>query len=333
MKSEIRVTGGRWQVTGTGSRAAYRVTRHVSRVTGFTLVEILVTMVLLSLIVLALMTVFNSTQKAFRASLTETDLLESGRLAMGLMVGDLEGMTPSSKTINTNIIWNDPDNTNNNVNFTAVVTSFASPPSPLYQSLIGVNDPNTQRTNVLESFFSLSRQNISGSPNWVGTGYLVSTNSPDGALYPLYRFYLTTNVSANPAGLFNSFNNQLNSGAWTNWSHLMDGVVALRVRAYDPNGFQMTNLYDVYGGRVITNQNTGFLLPVWGEVGFYMYSNTVPASVEVELGVLEDTVLRRAEAFNGNLLTQTNYLAQHAGQVHLFRQRVLIRNVDPTAYQ
>jgi prepilin-type N-terminal cleavage/methylation domain-containing protein len=95
MKSEIRVTGGRWQVTGTGPRAAYRVTCHVSRVTGFTLVEILVTMVLLSLIVLALMTVFNSTQKAFRASLTETDLLESGRLAMGLMVGDLEGMTPS----------------------------------------------------------------------------------------------------------------------------------------------------------------------------------------------------------------------------------------------
>ena len=207
MKSEIRVTGGRWQVTGTGPRATYRVTCHVSRVTGFTLVEILVTMVLLSLIVLALMTVFNSTQKAFRASLTETDLLESGRLAMGLMVGDLEGMTPSSKTINTNIIWNDPDNTNNNVNFTAVVTSFASPPSPLYQSLIGVNDPNTQRTNVLESFFSLSRQNISGSPNWVGTGYLVSTNSPDGALYPLYRSYTNVSVMAtnSPLTLYLAF--------------------------------------------------------------------------------------------------------------------------------
>jgi type II secretory pathway pseudopilin PulG len=328
---EVRIDWKR----GSQSRPAIRIPQSAFRNwMAFTLVEILVTMVLLSLIVLALMTVFNSTQKAFRASLTETDLLESGRLAMGLMVGDLEGMTPSSKTINTNIIWNDPDNTNNNVNFTAVVTSFASPPSPLYQSLIGVNDPNTQRTNVLESFFSLSRQNISGSPNWVGTGYLVSTNSPDGALYPLYRFYLTTNVSANPAGLFNSFNNQLNSGAWTNWSHLMDGVVALRVRAYDPNGFRMTNIYDFYNGHLITNQNTGFYLPpASGEIGFYMYSNTVPASVEVELGVLEDVVLKRAEAFNGNLLAQTNYLAQHAGQVHLFRQRVLIRNVDPTAYQ
>ena len=50
----------------------------------------LVTLALLSLIVLALMTVFNSTQKAFRASLTQTDILESGRLAMGLITSDLE---------------------------------------------------------------------------------------------------------------------------------------------------------------------------------------------------------------------------------------------------
>ena len=95
MNTKETVTGDMWQVTGTGSRAAYRVTRHVSRVTGFTMVEILVTMVLLSLIVLALMTVFNSTQKAFRASLTQTDFLESGRLAMGLITGDLETMAPS----------------------------------------------------------------------------------------------------------------------------------------------------------------------------------------------------------------------------------------------
>ena len=341
MKSEIRVTGGRWQVTGTGSRAAYRVTRHVSRVTGFTLVEILVTMVLLSLIVLALMTVFNSTQKAFRASLTQTDLLESGRLAMGLMVSDLEGMAPSLQPVNTTVpFWylraTDPYSTNNNVNFFAAVTTFASPPSPLYQSLVGVNNPNTQRTNVLESFFSLSRQNINGRPNWVGTGYLVNTNAQDGALYPLYRFYMTTNaISGTPASLYNAFfsTSPTNSPPW---SHLMDGVVSLRVRAYTPNGFWVTNTYPFYNGWPATNDNV-YNLPSsyggYGEIGFIMYSNTVPASVEVELGVLEDAVLKRAESFNGNLLAQTNYLVQHVGQVHLFRQRVLIRNVDPTAYQ
>ena len=33
-----------------------------------------------------------------------------------------------------------------------------------------------------------------------------------------------------------------------------------------------------------------------GEVGFYMFSNTVPASVEIELGVLEDRAIQRAES-------------------------------------
>jgi hypothetical protein len=28
-----------------------------------------------------------------------------------------------------------------------------------------------------------------------------------------------------------------------------------------------------------------------------------------------------------------NYLTNYAGQVHIFRQRIPIRNVDPTAYQ
>ena len=62
-------------------------------------------MVLLSLIVLALMAIFNSTQKAFRSGLTQTDILESGRLAMGLITSDLGAMTPSSSPL-TPKFWN-----------------------------------------------------------------------------------------------------------------------------------------------------------------------------------------------------------------------------------
>ena len=61
----------------------------------FTLIEILVVVVLMSFIVLALMAVFNSTQAAFRASLTQTDVLEGGRSVMGLIKSDFESMTPS----------------------------------------------------------------------------------------------------------------------------------------------------------------------------------------------------------------------------------------------
>jgi len=51
--------------------------------------------------------------------------------------------------------------------------------------------------------------------------------------------------------------------------------------------------------------------------------------------VLEDRPLQRAESLpdGAPLWTRSNYLAQQVGKVHLFRQRVPIRNVDPSAYQ
>jgi hypothetical protein len=69
-----------------------------------------------------------------------------------------------------------------------------------------------------------------------------------------------------------------------------------------------------------------------------MCSNTLPASVEIQLGVLEDRTLQRATSLSTNspgsgfLSPQLNYMAQQAGKVHLFRQRVTIPNCDPTAY-
>src|SRR5208282_3833403 len=113
--------------------------RQSSIVNAFTLVEILVVVVLLSFIILALMTVFNATQTAFRASITQTDVMEGGRSAMGLIKSDLESMTPSFGV------------SNGTVNFCAVTNyyQYQSGPGPLVQTLTGVSNPNTQRTNVL----------------------------------------------------------------------------------------------------------------------------------------------------------------------------------------
>jgi prepilin-type N-terminal cleavage/methylation domain-containing protein len=61
---------------------------------GFSLVELLVAMTLLTLIVLALMAVFSSTQRAFRASVTQTDVLEGSRAAIDLISTDLRNLTP-----------------------------------------------------------------------------------------------------------------------------------------------------------------------------------------------------------------------------------------------
>jgi prepilin-type N-terminal cleavage/methylation domain-containing protein len=311
-------TSGKWHVTRTGSRAGGHVTRHPSLVTraAFTLIEVMVVVVLLSLIVLALMAVFNSTQAAFRASVTQADVLESGRATMDLMTADLRAMAPSHGQSN---------NFTGAVNFLAGVTTYASPPSPLIQPMVG---GSSTRTNVLENFFILSRQN----QTWTGVGYAVNTSSSS-PLYPLYRFSMSASVAFSPWLLYSNFNIALGSGARTNMSHLRDGVVALTVRPYDVNGGLMTNHVTYSGGQYVTNENVFYFLPALGQVGFVMFSNALPASVEIEMGVLEDRTLQRAESLSGSYQAQSNYLAGSAGAVHVFRQRVAIANVDPAAYQ
>jgi prepilin-type N-terminal cleavage/methylation domain-containing protein len=299
---------------------------------GFTLVEIIVVLALLSLITYALMAVFSSTQRAFRAGITQTDSLESGRAVMDLIAGDLETMTPSyGMYTNTGVVG--PFYPVNFISTVKTTFAFSDPPSPLYQSLVGSPDGAT-RTNILEDIFILSKGSINGVPSWIATGYSVNTNLPDGTLYPLYRFYLTTNASSGfngEYGLYAAFQplHYTNSAVW---SHLMDGVVNLTARAYDTNGVWMTNGY--YNGislPVIPVQTVFFVQSVYGEVGCAFYSNAVPASVQIVLGTLEDRTLEHAEGLTG--INQSNYLANQAGQVHLFTRRVWIRNVDPTAYQ
>jgi len=323
MNTDKNVTSNMWHVTRAGSRPVLPVTRHLSLATraAFTLIEVLVVMTLLSLIVLALMAVFNSTQTAFRASVTQTDVLEGGRAAMDLMTSDMRQMAPSlggSNGFVNGYYSQAPVNFYVNTNFNP----------PLVQSLPGTA---ALRTNVLEDFFVLSRGNLNGSPAWIAVGYAVDPASQS-YLNPLYRFYMATNVAAaNPQTLFTNFTQAVWNGSLTNWSHLLDGVVGLTVHAYDTNGVWMTNGYSF--GYNNTPKNVLFLPRVSGEAGLCMFSNSLPASVDIELGVLEDRALQRAGTWPNGSLSQSNYLAQQAGKVHVFRQRVNIPNVDPSAYQ
>lgn len=290
-----------------------------NRCPGFSLVEILVVVSILSLIVLALMAVFSSTQKAFRSAVTQTDVLEGSRAAMGLMASDLRILTPSGSVnpgpVNFGVLGN---------------YSYSAAYKPLLQNLPG---GSVQRTNQLNYFFILGRQNT----KWVGIGYAVD-NTNDSNLYPLYRYYRDDlSVQSNPLLLFSEFANIVSGGQWTNAnvSHIIDGVVHLTVHAYDPDGQWINNAHQPY----VKAMNTQFFTPNYGEAQLYMYSNTVPAAVELELGVIEDSTLARAGSLPNNLPAlppndrRSLFLNNQSGVVHLFRQRVNIPNVDPTAYQ
>ena len=60
--------------------------------------------------------------------------------------------------------------------------------------------------------------------------------------------------------------------------------------------------------------------------------NAVPAVVEFEIGILEQQTYQHYKSIP-TAAAQANYLEGQAGRVHLFRQRVAVRNVDATAYQ
>jgi type II secretory pathway pseudopilin PulG len=315
------------------------VNRKSSIVNAFSMVELLVAMTLLSLIVLVLMTVFNSTQTAFQASVTQTDILEGSRAAMDLITTDLRGMVPCDGVSNyVNQANNNNNNNNNNgitygsVNFFVTNNTYEFYPfyyEPLVQPLPGSTAP---RTNLLQYFFVLGRVNT----KWTAAGYVVDSSSAS-PLYPLYRYYAEANIMNNPVGLYSNFLYAINNAQWTNLSHVMDGVTHLVVRPYDAAGYRLTNGYNYLQTK--RPQNVWFSPPEWGEVGSAFYSNAVPAAVELQLGVLEDRVLQRAESLGlagtppMKVPAQWSYLQSQAGHVQVFRQRVTIPNVDLTAYQ
>ena len=299
------------------------------RRSAFSLVELLIVMTLLSLIVLALMDVFSSTQRAFRASVTQTDILEGSRAAMELMTSDLRRMSPSMDL--SNRLDYGPGFSRYGVNFFVTNNDNSYVYQPLIQPLTG---SGASRTNLLQWFFILGRDRN----KWIGTGYAVNSSATSD-IYPLYRFYGETNVSLDAAVLFNNFVADVYQGC-TNMSHIMDGVVHLVVRAYDLNGTVMTNGY-AFGQS--PPKNIWFsppYPPVTGEIGFAMFNNALPASVELQMAVLEDQAVKRVasrgapgQPVSPAQVAQWNYLQSLSGRVHVFRQHVTIQNVDRSAYQ
>lgn len=310
----------------------------------FSLIEVLVVMALLSIIVIGLLAMFNQTQRAFRVGLTQTDVLESGRVTGDFLRRELEQITPSHQS--------------GAVNFDVWLPNYI----PLEQGLPG---STVTRTNLCEDLFFLTKVN----QEWIGIGYFVRSFNPNtGAVEPpsasisapntatagsLYRFewsipaVITKGVSAlGPDYLFTRYNNAAYTNYWppngmaaARISKIADGVVHFKVRTFNTNGNRIVpeNLAPYTNGVSLSGVQTNATL-VWsarapGEVSQYrFFSNAVPAAVEVEFGILEDKVWQRFK----NLPTpnaQYSYLTGVVGRVHVFRQRVQVRNVDPIAYQ
>ena len=283
-----------------------------NRPTAFSLVEILVTVALLSFIIIGLVAMFSQTRRAFTSSLTQVDVLESGRSAADIISREMEQMaTASSYSVN---------------NFFVDVPANSIGYPALRQALVDTND---FRTNFIQEVFFLTRNN----QQWTSIGYKVFSGA--NGIGTLYRYSDSATVSpTNILTLANQANYFYNATPpTTNFSRLIDGVVDFRIRAYDVNGNQFlpTNspLHTIRVKFDYTIDEYSYS---------YFSSNSLPAYVEIELGILEDRALARYRSLTNGVNNASGsaawtYLSNHVGQVHIFRQRVTIRNVNPAAYQ
>src|SRR5262249_3428047 len=112
----------------------------------------------------------------FRASMTQTDVLESGRIFTDMSIREIGQMAPSGLYSTTN--------------FFAELSPFFS--VPLLQGLPGTTrGPGTEdrRTNLVERMFFLNLVN----QTWTGTGYEVLPDYANAGVGTLYRFSVSTN--------------------------------------------------------------------------------------------------------------------------------------------
>jgi hypothetical protein len=163
--------------------------------------------------------------------------------------------------------------------------------------------PDTTRvTNALQEFFFLTRQT-----EWKCVAYLVvasSTNANDVNLFnngvgTLVR-YETTVSNINVFDPNTALSNYLTT-LTPNFQRVADGVVDFKIKGYDASGLLITNM-------------TGFT------------NNLIPASIDLEFGILEPEVVRQARAFPTQL-GSSNFLSNPnlGTRMHIFNTHIPIR--------
>ena len=310
----------------------------------FSVVELMLAIAIMGIIVYALFTVFNQTQKAMRASEIQGDVSEKGRAIMEMVSRELAQAQPTFSAVSTNGTWINEANL------------FAYGEYQHVQSEPERLDLPTRTNSLYSLFFLTQRSNI-----WSAIGYRV-TNVVHGVgelvRYEVGYPAVNPNSLGDPLPRGNllslAFQADLNNpNPISSYHHISDGVTHFKLTAYDQNGRAFswllpgrhdTNRYLVRmeapfeyppsgsGLRPFsTNDATVVLGPAFpgtlsDETSVRFLSNALPAYVELELGMLEPEALRQfytmIEDENPNA---TNFLARQIAKVHLFRQRIPIR--------
>ena len=184
---------------------------------GFSLIEIMVAVALMTVIMLGLLAMFYQTQRAMRVGSAQVDVLGTGDAAIQLLASELKQVAAAGNFIYPNI---------------EVTNGYG--PLDWARSFSKANVP--QRTYLRELFF-LRQEN----DDWIGTGYFVDPVTDNGGAGALYRFESRYPVTRSDAVelLYKEFK----GARTTSVPRLADRVAHLQLYAFNADGvpFQYTN--------------------------------------------------------------------------------------------
>lgn len=297
-----------------------------------TILEMLVSVALLSFIVLGLTAMFIQTQKAFKTGIKQTTVTDAGRSVLDMIASDLSQMTDPHFT---NVYF--PTNGGGG----PPTLNWATVPGMTLRQIINNGNGITVRTNVLQDIFLTFQTNNM----WVGVGYTVSnwfTNAGGGSIPgvgTLYRYVSTTTAPLYATNwLYSNFNNYIAANNFTNsvFHRIADGVIHLKLTAFDATGNEMywEPYYDPYGSFQVPSGQEQYslqypvIVPNPTNLNL-VQTNYLPHSIDIELGVLEPEAFEHARALfsagPGALPAAQGYLVTNAAnQVEIFRQHVII---------
>lgn len=284
-------------------------THHSSqrRARAFTLVEILTAVAITTIIVFALVSMFNTSIKALQTANRQTDIWETARSTFGVLKQGIGEVTTGGSTNRINL-------------FAANGPGFLLNGEPFR----------------LQDIYLLSKDNNRWTANVFMLGRDRKSEPVDSPVRRLYRYQVTfTNLAppeiegpvSNSGHAYSTALNQLekylddvaaNRPTDGTINAMAEGIVHLRLVPYSPDGRTISTNAP---GRVEIFDD-GIIPPFLSKLQFS--DDELPASVDLEMFVLEPD---RIEEFRSQAgpIARRNYLDKHVNSVQLFRTRIPVR--------
>ena len=231
---------------------------------GFSMIEMMVALGLLSLVILVLFSLFNQTTKAMRANVNQTDVMEGARSSLELISRELESMSASGLAGAPNFVSR-LNNPNPGREFLADSANLMGPSfTPLFYDLFFLQRVDTKRVKVQGFIVRDEFDSAKNSAFPVGTLYIyqdpasdlasadlrytrpndldqlpIVLTAPD-ALARVGRRLLDRTLAVQSFGATKATDSDgytyLTSRTLSNCARIVDGVVSFRVTTYDQLG-------------------------------------------------------------------------------------------------